>query len=211
MSNFIVSVISIILVAVAVFMSSYYGGVIWTKFQAESRAAKLINEAEQVNGTLAYYEVDQTRRAQTLNELVADPDGDGYDSYLTDIPEGGAYDQLLGTRWELVDSFIMAMLGKGKRPYTECMAMRRHYNLDAEKYCKNAVVTAAYCDSNHVGIDGRSCTETDNPHCLHYCFDSREGEPRRLENPNPYFESADPCCIDNEMGGPEVDSPIYLN
>ena len=217
MSNLIVSVIAIALVAAMVLAATYYGGASWNTYQAEARASKLLNEAEQIVGTVAYYRVVKNEMPSTLEQMtVTDSYGE---NFLSDVPEGGKYDPATGTQWKFVGDYVMTAIGQGTRPKTECLAARRRLGYDAERYCANAAAAAEYC-TNSVGVTGERCSETDNKNCLHYCFDTTDTEPRDAANPHTlvtplvdgggYFDTHDPCCIDNESGGPAIDAPVYL-
>ncbi|HAU29505.1 MAG TPA: hypothetical protein DCW68_05270 [Rhodospirillaceae bacterium] len=209
MSNLIVSVIAIALVAAMVLAATYYGGSVFNSYQAEARASKLLNEAEQIVGTVAYYRVVKNEFPTSLEQMaVIDPATN--DSFLSDVPEGGKYDPSLGTVWKFVGDYVMTAIGQGSRPATECLAARRRLGYDAERYCANSAAAAAYC-SGGVGVEGDTCSETDSKHCLHYCFEPADDEPRDQANTSsPFFNTHDPCCVDNEMGGPSSDEPIYL-
>jgi len=208
MSNLIVSVIAIALVAAMVLAATYYGGSSFNKYQAEARASKLLNEAEQIVGTVAYYRVVKSELPTSLAQMtVTDASGT---NFLSDVPEGGKYDPNLGEKWKFVGDYVMTAIGQGSRPETECLAARRRLGYDAERYCANAASAAEYC-SNGTGVNGEDCSETDNRSCLHYCFDPADTAPRDQANTsNPYFSPHDPCCIDNEIGGPTTDEPVYL-
>ena len=81
MFSLIITVISISLVAVLAVATLYYGGAAFTQGQVEARAAKLLNEAQQIQGAATLFRQDRGALPTNFADLVS--------RYLTTVPDSG--------------------------------------------------------------------------------------------------------------------------
>lgn len=98
MFSLIITVVSIALVAVLALATLYYGGSAFERGRAESEAARLTNQAEQLMGAAELFRVDHGRQPDDLAELVAT-------RYLKAIPVAGSGMQVAmadGGLWRMV-------------------------------------------------------------------------------------------------------------
>ena len=80
MSNLIVTIIAIALVAVAALMAAYYGAESWNRGTEQAKATTLINQKVQIKGAAEVYKAKGHGKALNINELKTA-------NLLNDIPE----------------------------------------------------------------------------------------------------------------------------
>lgn len=184
MANMILTVIAVALVAIIVVIGVFYGGVAFSSYQAEANASRLINEAEQIAGTVSLYANEQYVLPSSITELVEK-------EYFSEAPAKG-----VNTRWRLSKGYAVNEIGTGTPVHQSCLSARKRWGFDAEKYCADEA--AAGCSpSSAVAPEG--C----NRHCMRTCYD-----PADLTRWNPQISPDDPCCIDNAQGAPVAD-PVF--
>jgi len=81
MSNLVVVIISIALIASAILVGTYYGSTIWIKGDVKAKAVTYINQAEQIKmASRAYKSSKWGRKVSNLQDLVDD-------KFLNTMPE----------------------------------------------------------------------------------------------------------------------------
>lgn len=81
MFSLIITVISLSLVAIIAVATLYYGGAAFTQGHVEARAAKLLNEAQQIQGAATLFQQDRGVLPTDFADLVS--------LYLTTVPDSG--------------------------------------------------------------------------------------------------------------------------
>jgi len=200
MSNLIVSVISIALIAVTVLLGTYYGGTMFREYHAHALSSQLINESRQIVGAAAFY-ITESKAGRTptqLEDMTAV-------NVMSDIPKGvGQKNQ-----WHIEGRYVKSAIEDTALAEKVCLVSRRKIGLDAEKNCPD-LETAWEWVANH---DGEVLAENDpdyekipgNKHCLRPCL-AAPGDDRTLDNP--LLDPGDPCCMDNYQQ-PDFPDPVY--
>jgi len=184
MANMILTVIAVALVAIIVVVGVFYGGMMFSSYQAEAQASRLISEAEQIAGTVSMYANEQHELPTYLTALVEK-------DYFMETPAKG-----VNTRWKLSKGYAVNAIGSGTPIHQSCLSARKRWGFDAEKYCADA--EAAGCSpSSNVAPEG--C----NKHCMRTCYD-----PEDMSRWNPQLNQDDPCCIDNSQDTSIAD-PVF--
>jgi len=184
MANMILSVIAITLVAIMVIVGVFYGGIMFSSYQAEAQASRLIGEAEQIAGTVSMYANEQYKLPGSMTDLVTE-------EYFHEMPAQGVH-----TQWKLSKGYAVNPIGSGTPIHQSCLSGRKRWGFDAVKYCADA--QAAGCmplsDAAPMGC---------NKHCLRTCYD-----PEDRGKWNPQMDKNDPCCIDNSQDATITD-PVF--
>jgi len=184
MSNLIVSVIAIALVAVMTLAGVYYGGSMFREYQAEAQASRLIGEGEQIAGTVSFYASEQQKLPDTVSDLVTK-------EYFHEAPAKGIH-----TRWAFSNGYAVNEIGTNDENHRSCLAGRRRIGFDAKAHCRNAAQAGCTPSTEE---SPASC----NKHCLRTCYDQAN---RGMWNP--YLDKDDPCCIDNSEDT-TIPDPIF--
>ncbi|HAU29232.1 MAG TPA: hypothetical protein DCW68_03870 [Rhodospirillaceae bacterium] len=173
MSNLILSAIAIAMVAIMVLVGVFYGGEMFSSYQAEANASRLISEGEQIAGTVSMYANEQHELPGQMTDLVVR-------NYFHEAPAKSVH-----TQWYFSKGYAVNEIGSGRPIHQSCLSARKRFGFDARKYCVN---TAAAGCAPSTSISPEGC----NSHCLRTCYDQ---ENRAMWNP--YLSKDDPCCIDN--------------
>lgn len=80
MSNLIITIIAIALVALAALMSAYYGSTAWNRGRQKAQATTLINQKQQIKAAAALYKAKNNNNEGQISDLVDD-------NYLNNTPE----------------------------------------------------------------------------------------------------------------------------
>ncbi len=184
MANMILSVIAIALVAIIVVVGVFYGGTMFSSYQAEAQATRLIGEAEHIAGTVSMYANEQHVLPTHLTDLVEK-------EYFSEAPAKGVH-----TPWKLSKGYAVNAIGSGTPIHQSCLSARRRWGFDAVKHCADAEAAGCTPASD-------AAPEGCNSHCLRVCYN-----PEDLTQWNPRLSADDPCCIDNSADSSILD-PVF--
>ncbi|HAU28621.1 MAG TPA: hypothetical protein DCW68_00710 [Rhodospirillaceae bacterium] len=184
MSNMIVSVIAIAMIALMVLVGVFYGGAMYSSYQAEAQASRLISEAEQIAGTVSMYANEQYQLPGSIQDLVDK-------NYFHEAPAKSVH-----TLWRLSKGYAVNAIGDNSVIQITCLSGRKRWGFDAAKHCADQA--AAGCSPSN-----NSAPEGCDPNCMRTCYD-----PADLTQWNPRIHKDDPCCIDNSQN-PQISDPVF--
>ncbi len=148
MSNLLVTIIAIGLVAVTVAMAAYYGGSAWEDYQAEARASTLLNEAQQLSGALSMYVGMSGFMPSDIEDLTDSslPTGE----LLKETPDG-----LDSQAWQMKASgtgvqYVAISLDGDSSADAMCLAANKKVGLDTVENCATAPANAVCCDCDGI-------------------------------------------------------------